>query len=89
MTYKPDKCDRCGNDVEPWMTNIKSVYQCFGVVFICSDCGNKADNFIDYYGKKKAKDIRRLKLFLQSGKISAIKFRKDFSAMMNAGYYAK
>jgi hypothetical protein len=54
-----------------------------GYVDICGRCGQKADSFINYYGKKKESDLKRLHKFLVSGVLPM----RDFSKLMNAGYF--
>lgn len=53
-----------------------------GFADVCGKCGNNADSFICYYGKKAEKDLTDLHNFLISGIVPT----NDFLAMMNAGY---
>ena len=58
-------------------------YQVCSKVDICERCAYKADSFVDYYGKKKKRDVRKLFKFLRNG----VLVLEEFSALMNAGYY--
>ena len=70
-------CDRCGKDcrlnsfsdfvAEGELTEIKSIYQTGEVKKLCAQCGSKASKFVNYYGKKKKRDLDALKSFLESG----------------------
>lgn len=69
---------------EDWfMREIKDVWRIHGMTDICECCGNKADKFIDYYGKKKKQDKQKLKSYLNTG----VMVQKKYSAQINAGYY--
>ena len=69
---------------EDWfMREIKDVWRVHGMADICECCGNKADRFIAYYGKKKLQDKQRLKSYLNTGAM----VQKKYSAQINAGYY--
>ena len=45
-------CDRCGDNCG-WFefTDIKEIYRVGGVDWVCRKCGDKADSFVNYYGK--------------------------------------
>lgn len=61
---------------------VKEIYQ-VGYVHVCSKCVDKINSFVDYYGYKKPKDLRRLHAYM----IRGIKPMADYSALMNGGYY--
>ena len=50
---------------------------------ICEKCTTKSNKFINYYGVKKPEDLARLHQFLISGVLPM----RDFSTLMNAGYW--
>lgn len=90
-------CDRCGKDcrhnehsnfvLAGELVEVKSVWQSVGVTHVCKLCGNKANSFIDYYGKKTSKDKIALKNYLQSGDVSSIVTIRTYSSLINGGYY--
>lgn len=75
-------CDRCGDD-KCFCNDLRLQWRRSELVSICENCSDKADSFINYYGKKKPKDIESLMMYLTSGR----KQKEIFSAMMSAGYY--
>lgn len=86
-------CDRCGIETGreysiPWLhIEVKDAYKTRSVNFVCENCAKKANDFVDYYGKKKPEDIEALKQFLNSGLVSRNNETKALSCLMNAGYY--
>ena len=76
-------CDRCG-DKCGWfnLTDIKPIYRVGGIVDVCRSCANKANSFVNYYGKKTEKDKQNLSCFLMSGKLVL----ERFNQIMYAGY---
>lgn len=74
-------CSICG--IESLFTEeIKSIYAVHGNDHICESCGDIANSFVNYYGKKKQKDLDALKQYLNSGVYAMTKY----SRQMNAGY---
>lgn len=82
------QCGHCGLTV----TNYQYEYYCFqeliesyrvGYTDICDKCATKADKFVNYYGLKKQKDLDNLHRYL----ISGILPMKQYTMLMNAGYY--
>ena len=65
------------------MYEIKEIYRVHGLKDICENCCDKANKFINYWGKKKKSDLADLKGYLNSGK----KVKNKFNAQMNGGYY--
>lgn len=64
------------------MSEIKTVYRVSEYKDICNDCTSKANAFVNYYGKKKEKDLKQLRDFLVSG----VLVTKKFQSLMNGGY---
>lgn len=78
------QCHVCGTIFEYafQLGALKENYQ-VGYVDICWACGDTANSFINYYGVKKPEDLARLHQFLISGVLPM----RDFSTLMNAGYW--
>lgn len=82
------QCSVCGlrctyRDFRYWgFAKISEIYQ-VGYEDICERCGDKANRFVNYYGKKKPDDKEALRLFLVGGALPM----RDYSALANAGYY--
>jgi hypothetical protein len=79
---KSKTCDICGIDCDS-VTELKAIYQTPQLKALCNSCGEVADSFVNYYGKKKPEDVARLHLFLMSGKRQV----DILTATMNAGYF--
>ena len=75
------KCDRCGHK-SFLCSELRSIYQRKELKVLCDECGVESNAFINYYGKKKKKDLDRLFRYLVSGSEQV----KKFNQMMNAGY---
>lgn len=78
------RCFMC--DCEKWhweMVEIKDIWQVHEFKGICQSCGDKANTFIGYWGKKKDKDKADLKSYLNSG----LAVTRKYSALINGGYY--
>lgn len=88
-TEKERQCHVCGivfRDSEYGYWNMETIKSCYAVTSnldMCAKCARKADSFVSYYGRKKESDKAKLKRFLLSG-YQAV---KDFSSLMNGGYY--
>lgn len=84
------QCFVCGKsytyrDSEFWgMTEIKNTYRVSEHKICCESCGDVANSFVDYYGEKKEKDLKKLRDFLASGVLP----QRQWQAQMNGGYYA-
>lgn len=61
---------------------IKSIYR-VGFKYVCTGCGKRADSFVNYYGYKSEQDKQALHQFLISGVLPM----RDYSALVNAGYF--
>jgi hypothetical protein len=63
-----NSCDRCGVSCG-WvnLTDMRDIYKIGGIMEICTKCADKANSFVNYYGKKKEKDKSDLFNFLLSG----------------------
>lgn len=61
---------------------IKSVYR-VGFKYVCHRCAMRADDFVNYAGYKLEKDQSALHQFLISGVLPM----RDYSALINAGYF--
>ena len=75
-------CDRCGKKTVI-LNEIKSIYQIHEMKELCEKCGNESSGFISYYGKKKQKDLRKLRDYFNSGRLILNKY----NSLMNAGYF--
>lgn len=64
------------------MEEIKDIYSIGNHKVICSKCGEKANAFVNYWGKKKERDLKDLNLFLLNGVLP----QREFKELMNAGY---
>ncbi len=94
---KRTHCDRCGKDcrynkysdtvLHGDLIEVKPMWRVHGVTFVCSSCGDAANKFIDYFGKKTVKDKRALRRYLQSGSVSSLVTESVFSMLTNAGYH--
>jgi len=89
-------CDRCGKDCKhPQydfvccgdLVDLKKSYQVYGVQKLCKHCGDKANKFVDYYGKKHSQDLRNLRAYLLSGTRSMVLSQQLYNSLHNAGYY--
>lgn len=89
-------CDRCGKDcrngkfnfVPPWeLVELKRIYKTRFVEFVCKGCGDVANSFVNYYGKKKPEDMLTVNKFLRNGKVSGELEISIYSQLNNAGYY--
>ncbi len=89
-------CDRCGNNrkakkykflVDGELIDVKESYQTLFVKKLCNCCGEEANRFLNYYGRKKKEDINKLNDFLRSGALSMQAELKRYSQLNNAGYY--
>lgn len=76
-------CPICCGNVYPWDKPLKNIYNVHMLGSLCSKCGDKADSFIDYYGKKDEADLKLLFDFVSSG----IEPQRQLQAMMSAGYW--
>lgn len=81
-------CGVCGKTNNPStgqyfiFRELKSIYM-VGFPLLCTSCGDHADKFVNYYGQKSDKDKSDLHAFL----ISGVAPMRDYSALVNAGYY--
>lgn len=80
------QCCVCGH-VNTWRKyryfhELLSIYS-VGYSDICEKCADRVNKFIDYYGEKKPEDKAKVHRFLISGVLPM----RDFSALMNAGYW--
>jgi hypothetical protein len=88
MNHLSKQCFVCGGIAKSTsydyygFAEVTKSYQ-VGYADICEMCGQKADQFINYYGKKKESDLKRLHKFLVSGVLPM----RDFSKLINAGYF--
>jgi len=89
-------CDRCGDNKKPKsftfnfdgeLVELRKTYQTLFVKKLCGACGEKADSFINYYGRKKKEDVRKLNNYLRSGELSKSVELKRYSQLTSAGYY--
>ncbi len=89
-------CDRCGENNKATkftflhdgeLTELKKQYQTPFVKLLCNSCGEKANSFINYYGKKKRKDIEKLDRYVRSGKLSKQAEINYYNKLNNAGYF--
>lgn len=69
------------------LIKLLSIYQTKIVTHVCKSCGDQANSYVNYYGKKKQEDKKALNKFLRSGPISAKREDKLYSMLNNAGYY--
>ena len=83
MSDIKNTCDRCGYKCG-WfnLNDLRDIYRVGGIVNLCNRCGDRANSFVDYYGKKKEKDKKDLSDFLMSGEL----VKKRFDEINNAGY---
>ena len=61
---------------------IKDIYR-VGFKYVCTECGDKANSFVSYYGYKSGQGRMALNKFL----ISGFAPMRDYSAMINGGYF--
>ena len=99
MTNQKTHCGRCGKDCrynpELWpefvsvgeLTELSAPYSIYGVKSLCKECGDKANSFLNYYGKKKKSDRIKLAEFIKSGIVSAKLTKNAYTSLMNGGYY--
>ena len=89
-------CDRCGHDCSyngrdfvlvGELIELKDVWKSHAVDYLCKPCGDKANSFISYWGKKLTKDKQALSDYLFSGVVSQPKSTALYSQLSNAGYY--
>jgi len=89
-------CDRCGDNqaakkftflCDGELTKVKESYQTLFVKKLCNCCGEKANSFLNYYGRKKRKDIKQLNDYLRSGLLSKQAELNRYNQLNNAGYY--
>jgi hypothetical protein len=66
------------------MSEVRAVHLVSDHNLICSKCGDKANSFINYWGKKKPKDLAKLHNFLASGILPM----RQYQQQMNAGYFS-
>lgn len=62
-----------------------SIYQVSQYRDLCNSCATNSDGYINYFGKKKDKDKKKLREHLVNGVLVI----RSYQAMMNAGYYSK
>ena len=79
---KAYRCDVCGSR-DYFIDQLRSIYRVVDTEFICENCAEKVNKFVNYYGPKKDKDRQAVKRFLNSG----INATRAYESMMNAGYY--
>ena len=65
------------------MREVRGAWAVHGMTSICETCGDKANKFISYSGKKKEEDKAKLKSYLNTGAM----VQRKYSAQINAGYY--
>ena len=83
------QCHICGvvslvKDYNYW--NMETLRPCYALTDnadMCEKCALTADSFVDYFGKKKAKDKQSLKSFILRG----YEMNKIYSGLMCAGYF--
>ena len=76
-----DTCSICL--VKGWLFyDLRSNYSVHGFKTVCPKCGDKANSFVNYWGKKKLKDKVNLKMYLNGG----IMAQRKYSQLINAGY---
>lgn len=92
-------CDRCGVDCRPYpdrypafipvgdLVELTPFYTTIFTKHLCSKCGDEANSFINYYGRKRESDIANLRQYLKSGSVSSITVDRIYSQLMNGGYY--
>lgn len=89
-------CDRCGSDcrcndrdfvLTGELIELKDIWKSHAVDYLCKSCGDKANSFIGYWGRKSTKDKQALSNYLFSGVISQPKSIELYSQLSNAGYY--
>ena len=84
----PKQCFVCGGiftfrQYEFWnMHTIRDCYMVSEHKEPCPTCGDKAGSFVNYYGKKKQRDLEGLHNFLVSGVLPMRKYQQQ----INAGY---
>lgn len=72
---------KCGRRRYGELLEIRHIYR-VGFEYLCQNCAEKADSFVNYCGNKKPEDKQALWQFL----ISSVSPMRDYYALMNAGY---
>lgn len=86
---KRKTCLKCGvtHDNHHWqffyMYDLRDFYSVLGLQVLCQKCGDKANSFVNYFGKKKDEDIKAVHDYLITGVVPT----RIYQAMMNGGYY--
>ena len=66
------------------MRELRSIYRIFpDIVDVCDKCGDKLNQHVNYWGKKKESDKLKVRQILMTGELVNNRFKQ----LMYAGYF--